>query len=295
MSCRIVSLALAVCCLLGVPLTGSGEEKEKAKGKKVALLVGVTEYDSDKLATLKYTENDVEELAKVLTAKGAGFDEVVVLTNTRGKKDDKLSPTAANVREALKRLSEKRAKEDLILVAFAGHGGQITVKDPDGLRKPKTYTYLFPRDAQVRGVSYATGKSKELLLVRDLLATAGQSKAGTKLLLFDAGREQIGRGGDGEKERFDLEEGMAVLFSCAAGQKAFETPKLKHGVFFYHVIKGLSGEAKNKRGEVDWVGLTSYVSENVSETIEALIGNGAKQTPQLVANVTGSPVLIPKP
>ena len=34
---------------------------QEAKGKKYALLVGVTEYDSSKFATLTYSENDVVE------------------------------------------------------------------------------------------------------------------------------------------------------------------------------------------------------------------------------------------
>ena len=43
-----------------------GQTLEEVKGKKSALLVGVTEYDSSKFTTLKFTDNDVEELAKVL-------------------------------------------------------------------------------------------------------------------------------------------------------------------------------------------------------------------------------------
>ncbi|GEM_PF-2828663 len=32
--------------------------------------------------------------------------------------------------------------------------------------------------------------------------------------------------------------GAAILFSCSAGEKAFEDPELKHGVFFHFVIEG---------------------------------------------------------
>src|SRR5262245_51075149 len=74
-----------LCCLLvvlGVFVPGRSEE---SKGKRYALLVGVTEYKADQFATLKYPENDVEKLAELLE-KG-GFTTVRVLSNTRGKKD----------------------------------------------------------------------------------------------------------------------------------------------------------------------------------------------------------------
>jgi hypothetical protein len=85
------------------------------------------------------------------------------------------------------------------------------------------------------------------------------------------------------------------LFSCKSGERAFETPKVGkgHGVFFYHVIEGLKGAAKNKRGEVTWGGLVEHVTDAVSDDVPKLIGGGAKQTPELKVNLTGkSPVLI---
>jgi hypothetical protein len=69
---------------------------QTAQGKKVALLVGVRAYNHKKLVDLKYTENDVEELADVLK----GFNEVVVLSSTRGAKKTEAAPTAANTSTA---------------------------------------------------------------------------------------------------------------------------------------------------------------------------------------------------
>ncbi len=40
--------------------------------------------------------------------------------------------------------------------------------------------------------------------------------------------------------------GVAALFSCSAGQRAFEHESLKHGVFFHHVLEGLGGKAKDE-------------------------------------------------
>src|SRR5262249_52470194 len=101
---------------------------QTARGTKHALLVGVLEYDSPLLEKLKFTENDVEELGKVLSGKG-GFAEVRLLTTRRGqaKKDD--APTAANIRAALAALLAGKKRDDTVLVALAGHGIQMKVKE----------------------------------------------------------------------------------------------------------------------------------------------------------------------
>jgi formylglycine-generating enzyme required for sulfatase activity len=65
-----------------------------------------------------------------------------------------------------------------------------------------------------------------------------------------------------------------------------------HGVFFFHVIEALKGKAKNKRGAVTWDNLTSYVRGEVPDDVTKLVGGGAKQTPHLMANVEGDPVLV---
>lgn len=71
-------LSLLTCLALLVSTPVGAEE-----GKKYALLVGVKEYDHFKLSPLKYTENDVTELAQLL--RPAGFD-VSLLTDSEGAK-----------------------------------------------------------------------------------------------------------------------------------------------------------------------------------------------------------------
>ena len=90
-----------------------------------------------------------------------------------------------------------------------------------------------------------------------------------KLLLVDACRNdpQEGRNIDLDTRAPAGARASAALFSCKCGERAFETPKLGkgHGVFFYHVLQGLKGKAKNRKGEVTWSGLADYVTEKVSD------------------------------
>src|SRR5262249_783373 len=155
------------------------------------------------------------------------------------------------------------------LIAFAGHGVQVEVKDPDEKGKPKSLGFLCPTDAALDDVSYKTGQSKTMLGLAELYEALDKSGAGTRRVLVDGVR--------GESKRKDLDvegprvpRGTAALFSCKGGETAYESDKLGegHGVFFYHVVQGLKGEAKDKKGSVTWASLADYVSETVSEDVQ---------------------------
>src|SRR5207253_144408 len=84
---RLFAVIAALALLIS---SGTPALAQEAKGKKYALLVGVKDYDHSSLSPLKYTENDVNEFAKVLKGKEAGFTEVVILTTTASEKDEAL-------------------------------------------------------------------------------------------------------------------------------------------------------------------------------------------------------------
>jgi TPR repeat protein len=262
--------------------------RAQTSGKKHALLVGVREYDSSLLETLKCTENDVEELGKLLSGKG-GFTAVRLLTSTRGQANRDDAPTAANIRAALAALLAKKTRDDTVLVALSGHG--VQVKSADGT-KEREQGFFCPADAQVKD-------QKSLLSLAKLFKDLEDCSAGVKLVLVDACRNDPALG-----RSIDLDSlprparGIAALFSCKSGERAFESKKLGkgHGVFFHFVLEGLRGEAKNRRGEVTWSGLADYVTEKVADEVPVLIGDGAKQTPQEIRNLTGKPpVLVQAP
>src|SRR5262249_14870531 len=91
-------------------------------GDRGAVLVGVSDYDSSKLAPLKYPENDVEALARLLARPDTGFTSVRLLTTSRGKARPEDAPTAKNVRDAVKALLRGRKRDDVVLIGLSGHG-----------------------------------------------------------------------------------------------------------------------------------------------------------------------------
>jgi formylglycine-generating enzyme required for sulfatase activity len=272
-------VAVLLSSLVAALVLLNASQAQMDKGKKYALLVGVRDYRSSKFDPLRFTENDAEELADVLQEQ-AGFS-VRVLTTSRGGKRKADAPTVANLRTAIKALLARKERNDTVLVALSGHGIQSKSKDADD-------SFFCPADAQL-------DDNDTLVSLGQLFRDLDRCGAGVKLLLVDACRNDPGTGRNVDVDNLRPPRGIAALFSCSSGQRAFETPKLGrgHGVFFYHVIEGLKGEAKNKRGEVTWTSLADHVIDRVSDDVPKIIRGGAKQTPELKVNLRGkSPVLI---
>src|SRR5437763_1022565 len=133
MSARTWFRLLGVSVILATVVAIAPGWTQPPVGKKVALLVGVTNYTrSTHYPNLQYCENDVVKRAETLRPPAAGFATVRLLTTWLGKKNAADAPTAANIRKALKDLLKDREPRDMVLVALAGHGIALDIADPDG-------------------------------------------------------------------------------------------------------------------------------------------------------------------
>jgi sulfatase modifying factor 1 len=247
-------------------------------GQKYAVLVGINHYQHDRLRDLQYAEADATELADVL--KAAGYT-VTLLTGSA--KDADKQPTKANVEKHLHEALRLCRKGDTALVAFAGHGLQF-----DG----QADAFFCPLDARP-----FKDEADSLVSLGKVYQELDKSFAGMKVLLVDACRDDpdAGRGSRGGVNADTAPrppQGVAALFSCRAGERAFEDDRLKHGVFFHHVLQGLKGQAKDADGEVTFTGLAGYVMRRVSRDVPTLIGGGARQSPNLKADYSTEPVLL---
>jgi branched-chain amino acid transport system substrate-binding protein len=83
--------------------------------KKVALLIGVSEYQSG-FTPLPASIGDVEAMQRVLKNPEIGdFDDVKILKN----------PTSQQMSEEIEELFANRRTDDLVLLFFSGHGGNL--------------------------------------------------------------------------------------------------------------------------------------------------------------------------
>jgi serine/threonine protein kinase len=261
-----------------VPVPGAAVPNTKpGQNRKLALLVGVNTYAHPVLTPLRYANNDVMELGTSL--ESVGYD-VTVLSDSTGAKDAELLPTKANFDKQLGRVLDRcRSREYTVVLAFAGHGIQF-----DGHKD----AYFCPQDAVP-----SADKATTLVSLGNVYTKLDQSFAGVKVLLVDACRNdpRLGCGINGELSPRPP-RGVAVLFSCGAGEIAYEDAKLKHGVFFHYVLEGLRGQARNHQGQVTFTSLADYVSAAVSHDVPVRIGQGAQQVPLMRSELVGaSPVL----
>ena len=257
-----------------------------ARADRYALLVGVREYDKNELTNLNYTEDDVTALAQVF--QDAGYRRVVLMTQTRGAREARYLPLAANVRKELKGLLEDRTEDDAVVVAFAGHG-----VEPADSNTP----YFCPMDAKL-------GDKSTLISLNDVYKQMEQSAAGSKVLLADCCRNDPQSEFSRSVSKVKLESvtrpqrqlppgGVAALFGCSAGEKAFESPTLKHGVFFYYVVEGLKGKAALKdETTVTLDGLSAYVKKEVNDQVKEEFGADLQQKPELIGKLSGSVALL---
>ncbi len=255
--------------LLVLPLAAAVALAQPVGGKKYALLVGVNRYDDASLQRLAFAEKDVTDAATLLKHQGYS---VVLMTLADGRRDRDRAPTGANVRARVTELLKTTAKGDLVLIGLAGHGLQF-----DGAAD----AFFCPRDAKADPTRTDTLISLAALY-RQL---NDDSKADAKLLLVDACRNDplASRSAGAEPAKLPPPpRNVSALYSCRAGERAYETETYRHGVFFHHVIDALRGKAANARGDVTWDRLTTYVRESVPAD-PAIHGVGRRQTPTLNA------------
>ncbi len=262
-----------------------------ADGRRFAVVVGVSEYQaSDALPVLPGAANDAAALRKALV-NGGYRDADVVLLGTRGQTAGR--PTGANVLAALARTFAQAGPDDTVVVAMSGHGLQF---------KDAAEQFFCPADAD-------PGKRDTLIPLTRVFADLGRCRAGRKVMLVDACRNDPREEDKDATADARLADGFAkldlpaagnfvALFSCAGGQKSLETGAGddRHGVFFRHVILGLNGDAETGNdGAVGQHELALYVTSGVKKYVERHFSDGVSQTPTLrtVGEVTDFPLVVP--
>lgn len=285
----VLSFAMAT-CLVGFTASFAGAAEDIIEkgvqsdltGRRYAMLVGVNDYSY--FSPLTFCDNDIANLSKTLSHNGFDARDIVVLRD--GLKDRHLLPNKNNIVTQLKLLLESVEKNDLVVVAFSGHGVHIKGK-----------SYLCPYDAQL---DRATDTMISLDDVYDLLQ---KSPAQQKVLIVDACRNDptpsgtrapsgIGETNDFTKALNDSAppQGTVIFNSCAPNQFSVEDPDFKSGVFMHYVIAGLGGAADkgkdgNKDGKVSLFELYMYSQYETKTFVREK--RRLPQTPVLKGELTG--------
>jgi serine/threonine protein kinase len=233
----------------------------------VALLIGVGAYrHADRIEPLRFARRDAKALGRLLADPATcGFppEQVVCLTDGRARRDRVVSRLS-------KWLPEQGKGAELVFLYFAGHGAVGRVgQNEEG--------YLLPYDADpddvvTRGIA-----------MTDLARWIGGIEAKAVVVCLDcchAGRileRQPGSARDLELRPALLQaiagKGRFFLESCDEGQKSLECDDLKHGLFTYHLLRGIAGAGdRDGDGRVGLAELFNYVSAAVAKDAREKFG-----------------------
>lgn len=215
-----------------------------------AIVVGIDKYQT--LPAADYSDRDATAMRTQLVAMGFPQRNIVFLTRDKATK----SSFVSYVEEWLPRNVKP---ESNVFVYFSGHGA------PD----PKSGdAYLVPWDGKpefLQSTAYS---------LRQLYAALGKLNVKEVTIALDAcfsgagGRSVLAKGARPlvpvNRERI-LFDNLSV-YSAASGAEITGTlEEVKHGIFTYHFIKGMSGAAKDSSGKITAKGLIEYLVPRVQE------------------------------
>ena len=221
--------------------------------KRLAVVIGISDYKHRgkwNLTNLRYAARDAQALAGWLgDSQGGRFDEVHLLTDA--------DATTRNVKIALREKLRSVQRDDMVLVFWAGHG----TPDPHDLRA----LYLLTHDADpehLPATAYAMDefkadigklRSERVLLVADACHSAGISDPKIGVRGIEENKMVEGLRGITVAPTVTSDGGSAgpmrmIFTSCETNELSRENADLGggHGVFTYHLLEGLRGEADRR-------------------------------------------------
>ncbi|WP_062293731.1 GUN4 domain-containing protein [Nostoc piscinale] len=245
-------------CPVSVRTSNSTRNLETGVAKLWLLLVGVNQYQDERIPCLRYSAQDCQGLSTALSAATAGFPQKELRVYCDYSEH---LPLLENVRNSLKEIAAAAQAIDTVLVYFSGHGM---------LEPSQKKVVLCLQDTQQDNLIDTGLQLQELLQILENSAAQQQlvwldachsgdltfvGARGEKNPLLDSTQELV----EILRQRAAKRKGFYALLSCDRGQQSWEFPQLGHGVFTYYLIRGLRGEAADSQGIIEADGLYRYV------------------------------------
>lgn len=249
------------------------------------LFIGVNRYASADINNLASAVRDASALHALFSDNLGGSCRLVTDSEAR----------TARLRAELLELQTTSAPNDVVVVAFSGHGSdthEIITYDTDPYDLPST---ALPLDELTELVSAIP--AKHLLVVLDCCFSGG---AGAKVLTAPL----VPRGGPGGLPLSTeallnkmAGAGRLILTASTADQPAWEDARLGHGFLTYHLLQALIGpEEVAHEGCINLLDLLKYVTQRVKGSASGTAG--ARQEPTLRGRWDGEviwPTFTPGP
>jgi len=233
----------------------SGEMQIKNVSKKIALLIGIDQFEDSKWPTLKFPRQDVDRMSGVL----ADYEKIILVGKERTKRSDILY--------AINELSKINSNVDDTIIVYISSHGTLGYKSPGDLRR-----YVVASDTK-KDMVEQTG-----LLVDDLYKVFDTCKSRKKVLIFafcHSGKGKSYLNDDLSKMVSKLKSGFfvkpieevskatIVISASSWGEVAIEDDKLGGDVYTYYFAEGIEKGDLNQDGAVTITEAHEYAREKV--------------------------------
>jgi caspase domain-containing protein len=235
-------------------------------GDKIAVIIAVERYRDARIQTVDYAEADAKDFGDVLELHGYKIQKLLIDGNA----------TKTSMESQLKRGLKRLRSDDEFILYYAGHGFSknghnfLTSHDTD------------PDDLEATSVS--------LQQIFKLIDDSACKKVAVFLDSCESGVTKIGKRralyssmSTAELDEFFRDAEYRVCFSaCKTDEYSYSTIILKHGIWTYHLIKALFGnapEALSKGHRLTATSLQNYLSKAVPKTLRQVHNTPDVQTP----------------
>lgn len=304
MRIRVLFLCLSICLS---PACGVAQE-EDASGKlreRFAVVIGISDYEDDTIADLKYAHRDAEEFYKfILTQDGFKKENIKLLTSgkrTINRPDaEVLDATTGEIRWVLRDwLKGVAGPEDDVLIFISCHGA------PDPVRGNVVYFLTQNTDmSKIGSTGFPMSELNRILDDRIIAANKVTILADTchsGAVALDGAKASMAVAPQAVTLLNELKkiEGrhISAMFSSEADAKSYERKfndedtnlKVGQGVFTHFLIKGMRGAADTdaEKGVIRFGELYDYVRTKVVEATKT-DESGKERAPQTPYKSPGS-------
>ena len=241
-----------------------------------AVVVGISDYQDDKIPDLRFAHRDAEAFANFLRSPAGGDldrDHLKLLVNEQA--------TAGRIAEALDALVEQTKEGDQVIIYFSGHG--------DVERKILSQPgFLLCWDSPAR--VYMGGGTYSLAYLEAVVTTLSLQNKAKVTVITDAchaGKLAGSQIGGAQLTAASLARQFAnevKILSCQPNEFSLEGEQWGggRGCFSYHLVDGLFGLADRNSDAVVTVGeLDRYIEDHVTAEVAPL-----SQVPIVIGNRT---------
>ncbi len=213
------------------------------------LSIGISDYADPAIGNLLFGAKDAEDFARAIGGSASEMyrkiNTPVVLTNG--------DATAIKIKTELNNLTRGVSQDDVVMLFFSGHGA-----DENGDK------YFLSSDAVMDNLYSTAVNFDDIQRVMRIL----KDKLCKVIIFVDACHSGALYGTkDIENKVYEVPPGIIGFFSSTNDQKSLEKKEWGNGIFTRALLDGMSGNAKDKNGNINTLDLGGYITKTViSET-----------------------------